>query len=244
MGVPHRILCEDDDNRWWPYPTSPERIQYLADARNRVLEPLQSDNATIRLPSYDSYTKVVFLNDIRFTYQSIVRLLATRLDGDASKPGEYDLACGMDFGASGLYDTWVARDICGTPMRAFWPFVRDKLSVQRIIEEKPLEVATCWNGVVAFPSGPYLYRPKTSVRKRGWKMVDDDRVTASPDHHESIGTGCVPRQLVPMAQRSVEDADNTMVDEDMEQRSTAHIGAPARCPILPGARQRGWGASG
>ncbi len=100
-GIPHRIISEDTSTHWWPYKTAPERIGFLAKVRNRALEPISSDNSTIRLLDHDTYTKVIFLNDIYYTYQSIVRLLATRLDGDASLPPDYDLACATDFGWSG-----------------------------------------------------------------------------------------------------------------------------------------------
>ena len=100
-GIGHRIVMEDQSYRWWPYGTAPERIQLIADARNMALEPLQSANATVRLEDHDAYAKVIFLNDIFFSYESIVRLIATRLDGDTSLPPNYDLACAMDYGASG-----------------------------------------------------------------------------------------------------------------------------------------------
>ncbi|KAK4683508.1 alpha-1,3-mannosyltransferase, partial [Tremellales sp. Uapishka_1] len=182
-GIPHRIVSEDTEERWWPYATSPERIEYLARARNRALEPLQSPDESIRLPDYDSFTKIIFLNDIYYTWQSIIRLLATRLDGDPSMPADYDLACAMDFGSSGLYDTWVSRDVCGTPFRAFWPYAKDPHTVEKVKKEKAFAVATCWNGAVALPAGPYLYRPEEPVvetavspprlQGRGWKMVDN-----------------------------------------------------------------------
>lgn len=95
-GVPHRI-ASDVTERWWPYGSSPERISFLADARNKAMLPLQSASEEVRLPDYDSYTKVLFLNDVLFTWEAAVRLLATKHDDDP----DYDLACGMDFGASG-----------------------------------------------------------------------------------------------------------------------------------------------
>lgn len=98
-GVQHRVLSDTTD-RWWPYGTSPERIGFLADARNKAMEPLQSPDAGVRLRDYDSFTKVLFLNDVLFTWESAVRLLGTRLDDDGAD-GDYDLACGLDFGASG-----------------------------------------------------------------------------------------------------------------------------------------------
>lgn len=98
-GVQHRIIS-DVTERWWPYGTSPERIGLLADARNRALEPLQSPSPDVRLPNYGEFTKVLFLNDVVFSYDAAIRLLATSLDDEEGEDG-YDLACGMDFGVSG-----------------------------------------------------------------------------------------------------------------------------------------------
>lgn len=94
--MPHRIVS-DVTERWWPYGTSPERITFLANARNKAMAPLQSPSPDTRLPDYAEYTKVLFLNDVLFTWESAVALLATKRDDDP----DYDLACGMDFGASG-----------------------------------------------------------------------------------------------------------------------------------------------
>lgn len=95
LNISHRIVTEQDTaDRRWPYGTSPERIDYLAAARNRAMEPLQNDSETLRLDNWAEYDKVVFLNDIWFEWQDVYRLLGLR-DGD------FDLACGVDFGASG-----------------------------------------------------------------------------------------------------------------------------------------------
>ena len=102
IGVEHRIITTDDDKHWWPYSTSAERIVYLANARNIAMRPLQSEDDDVRLADWESYTKVVFLNDIWFLWQDIVRLLATKVgEGDPDEPPDYDLACAMDFGWSG-----------------------------------------------------------------------------------------------------------------------------------------------
>ena len=92
----------------------------------------------------------------------------------------------------GLYDTWVARDICGTPFRAFWPFAADKPSQQAIRDERPFPVSVCWNGAVVFNAAPFLYTAKNStlpstqetsrLDKRGWKMIDDCESMAFPAH--------------------------------------------------------------
>lgn len=76
--------------------------------------------------------------------------------------------------------------MCGTPTRAFWPYVKDPVTAQRVRDEKVFEVGVCWNGMVAFPTKHYLYNPAsapsppipspnepTRLAKRGWKMVDN-----------------------------------------------------------------------
>lgn len=108
LGVAHRILS-DESERWWPYGTAPERIQFLAAARNKALEPLQSPDDSVRLADYDTFTKVVFLNDVVFTWQGVVRLLATSWDGDEGEDG-YDLACAMDYYQAG--ELWLCG-VCG-----------------------------------------------------------------------------------------------------------------------------------
>ena len=107
----------EDDRRWWPYDTSPERIQYLAQARNKVLEPLQSVDPAVRLDNYQEFDKLIFINDVLFQWEDIVRLIATKVrkddNGDDNEEGkrerddeyadEYDMACGTDFGTSGVF---------------------------------------------------------------------------------------------------------------------------------------------
>jgi hypothetical protein len=67
--------------------------------------------------------------------------------------------------------------VCGTPFRIFWPYAKDQPSIDRIKQEKPVEVAACWNGVVVFPAGPYLYKEpeeaQMRIQKRSWKMIDN-----------------------------------------------------------------------
>ena len=59
-----------------------ERIHFLSALRNRVLEPLVENGG---------YDKVIFSNDIFVEPETIVELLYTA-------DGEYDMACGMDYG--------------------------------------------------------------------------------------------------------------------------------------------------
>ncbi|WWC85998.1 uncharacterized protein L201_000869 [Kwoniella dendrophila CBS 6074] len=199
LSIDHRIILDEDNKHWWPYGTAVERIDYLANARNIALKPIQSKNPDKRLHNYQDFTKIIFLNDIWFNYIDLVNLINTTYTdekGETSKFGDYDQVCAMDYGSSGLYDTWVARDICGTPMRAFWPFVKDSLSIKQLKAEEPIQVTACWNGASVLDAKPFLYQEPEeravyspsafemlddplSLRKRGWRMVDNSTYPGS-----------------------------------------------------------------
>ncbi|WVR03663.1 hypothetical protein IAU60_000658 [Kwoniella sp. DSM 27419] len=181
LSINHRIITADDDKHSWPYPTSRERIAYLATARNKALEPIQSADDSVRIGDWQEYTRLLFLNDVWYNWQSMARLLDTRI-GDEEVP-DYDQACAFDFSTSGLYDTWAARDTCGTPLRVFWPYVQDPVSIEKLKREEPFEVTSCWNGAAAFKAEPFLYKPdkepgvstpEPTIMQRGWRMVDND----------------------------------------------------------------------
>lgn len=82
MGVQHRILVRDTIV---PRPsnmrTQPPRIKFLADSRNRVLEPLVERGG---------YDRIIYSNDIFVKAEGIVELLNSR-DGD------YDQVCAFDY---------------------------------------------------------------------------------------------------------------------------------------------------
>lgn len=52
----------------------------------------------------------------------------------------------------------VARDACGTPLRPFWPYVKDPPTISRLRNEQVFEVGACWNGIVAFPASLVVWR--------------------------------------------------------------------------------------
>lgn len=89
---------------------SDKRIEYLSQARNRVLEPIQSPDPRTRIPEYASFTKIIFLNDIVYRWQDIARLIDTKVEGQESS--DYDMACALDFAKSGEPDV---------PVRALMP---------------------------------------------------------------------------------------------------------------------------
>jgi hypothetical protein len=103
MGIPNQVIpMGRDEGARFPYGTSPERISFLAKMRNKAMESIQSADPEIRLPNWHEFTKVVFLNDIYFDWEDIVRLIATRVEGKEDE--DYDVVCAMDFGEYG--ESW------------------------------------------------------------------------------------------------------------------------------------------
>ncbi len=149
----------------------------------------ESGNDTIRLVDYDTYTKAIFLNDVRFTYQRSEHRPSSHdttrrgyLSAGRLRPGLYDgfryLWCAkvhierVELYISwltveaGLYDIWVTRDICCcTPLRTFWPYAKDKASVSRVKDERPFNVAACWNGALS------SFRPDLTCSTLGRTMA-------------------------------------------------------------------------
>ena len=85
MHVERRILIQDEAIQK-PYNlVGNNRIYYLSALRNHVLEPLVENGG---------YDKVIFSNDIFVEPETILELLYTA-------DGEYDMACGLDYGSYG-----------------------------------------------------------------------------------------------------------------------------------------------
>ena len=82
MHVQRRILVQDKAIRKPENMGETQRIPFLSALRNRVLEPLIENGG---------YDKVIFSNDIFVEPETIVELVYTA-------DGEYDMACGMDYG--------------------------------------------------------------------------------------------------------------------------------------------------
>lgn len=139
----HVVLQGGIRNRWGL--NSPERISYMADIRNKALEPLR----VLGDQEGKTFAKVLFFNDVFFDWRAIVRLINT-------KEGDYDLACALDFDGVGLYDTWVVRDACGRTAKEVWPYFSDSRAVKSLRKGEPINVASCWNGVAVFDAAWFL----------------------------------------------------------------------------------------
>lgn len=121
------------------------RIHYLAQLRNKALEPLWE------LAEHgEKFDKILFLNDVVFTFDDVLKLLQTN-------EGRYATVCSLDFESPpAFYDTFALRDSEGhVPLMQTWPFFRSAASRNAIITNRPVPVRSCWNGLIAMSAAPF-----------------------------------------------------------------------------------------
>ncbi|KAJ5557658.1 polysaccharide export protein (CAP59) [Penicillium frequentans] len=130
------------------------RIPYLAGLRNLSLQPLYA-----LLAKGIAFDWIVFLNDVVFTSQDVLRLLDTN-------QGEYAAACSLDFSKPpSFYDTFALRDSYGQEhVMQTWPYFRSSASRNAMTDMNPVPVASCWNGIVSMPASPFYADPPLEFR--------------------------------------------------------------------------------
>ena len=121
-----------------PWRSVGDRMTYMAGMRNRALAPLYALGAR--------FDRVLFFNDVLWRADAVLALLAAR--GEA--------VCALDLDASGLYDAWVLRDVCGAPVSGAFPYFAGAREQAAVRARAPLEVGACWNGVVSLNAAPFL----------------------------------------------------------------------------------------
>ena len=139
-----------------------KRIAFLAEARNRALQPLEEDLDT-------KYDKLLFLNDVAFDPVEAVQLLfSTNLDDRGHT--SYRAACAVDFiNPFKFYDTYATRDADGYSMGVpFFPWFTNAgngFSRADVLAEKDaVRVKSCWGGMVAFDARPFQANPPLRFR--------------------------------------------------------------------------------
>ena len=136
-----RITLPDGSNRT-------KRIAYLAEARNRALEPLNEE-------SHITYDKVLFLNDVFFKPIDAAQLLFST-NADENGQASYKAACAVDFiNPFKFYDTFATRDLegysMGVPFFPWYSSAGQGFSRQDVLNGKDaVRVKSCWGGMVAF----------------------------------------------------------------------------------------------
>ncbi|KPM43845.1 hypothetical protein AK830_g2692 [Neonectria ditissima] len=183
-GVPHRIELSDvthrdeiargDQGEGWIQTsrgTELRRIPFLAKLRNKTLRDL------VELHEQGiTFDKVLFLNDVIFTTDDVLKLLDTN-------GGEYAAACSLDFSQPPLYyDTFALRDDKGNAhTMQTWPYFQSSGSRNALVNHlDAVPVTSCWNGIVAMPAGPFV-----SSSQLRFRAVSDTLAT-----HHLEGSEC------------------------------------------------------
>ena len=153
------------------------RILYLATLRNRCYDLLY------QIHDLDfNNLKIINFNDIIFTYEDVVKLLATNNE-------DYDAVCAMDFYFN-FYDSWVSIDLDGNRLLGDFPYFINKEGQDLYINKKPIRVFSCWNGIITF-NGSVFENKKLEFRVENFKntsqikMKDYNLKTSVADSYES-----------------------------------------------------------
>ncbi|CCU83157.1 hypothetical protein BGHDH14_bgh05865 [Blumeria hordei DH14] len=139
-----------------------KRIAFLAQVRNKVLEPLV-DLETQGIV----FGKVLFINDVYFEPAEALRLIwGTNVDEHGN--AEYKAACAADFSTSWkYYDTFATRDAegysLGVPIYPWFSSEGEAVSRKDVLAGRDaVRVKSCWGGMVSFdaryftPNSPSL----------------------------------------------------------------------------------------
>ncbi|EJD37087.1 hypothetical protein AURDEDRAFT_173844 [Auricularia subglabra TFB-10046 SS5] len=194
LNVPRRIVLNDTSiPRPEKMSTNNARIQFLADTRNLVLEPLRESA---------EYEWVVFSNDVFVRAEAVIELIHTR-------NGDYDMACGVDYGPWGVYDAWVMRDRLGNFMSSLWPYTLEDIGAQAIMQDEPAPVSACWNGIVSMRAQPFL-RPNLRARNGTHALSAAPLPHRLPETHPAYASGrrpVPPREQPPLMFRKTHEGE-------------------------------------
>jgi alpha-1,3-mannosyltransferase len=136
-----------------------DRIQALAELRNRAVRPLVDHPDQYSLDS-----TVVFINDVVLCMEDILELIHQRMYQNA------DMTCAMDWTYVGrdptFYDVWIARGMNGDsffniPEDGSWDYAwnlfwNNPKAQEGLHAGRPFQVFSCWNGATAFTAEPML----------------------------------------------------------------------------------------
>lgn len=158
LGVPNSIVHTSDQNS---LRGGRERIEYLANIRNRAMEPLRN--------STKMYDHVLWVNDVFFCAEGVLQMSHIALPTTMGGVGP-DAVCGMDFymepstGTCNFYDKWVSRDMEGLPFHHSWPYIG--IGQASFDANIPFQVFSCWNGMVMFNADLFQVQQLTFRRSR------------------------------------------------------------------------------
>ncbi|CAL5874461.1 uncharacterized protein PFLUO_LOCUS8757 [Penicillium psychrofluorescens] len=159
MGVPYFLLGSQMD----PLAILDQRIPMLSKLRNIALEPLLEESRHKRSRLAPNPT-VVFVNDIVLCPEDVLELLHQRVVQSATVTCSFDW---REWGAA-FYDQWVSRSMSGNLFfevshdGSTW-FAQDMFfdhpeSADRYNEGLPVQVYSCWGGMITLDANLFLQR--------------------------------------------------------------------------------------
>ena len=146
-----------------------ERIVYLGQLRDLSMDYLYE----IKNLNF-SNTKIIFLNDIIYRYQDVIKLLST----NGGTYDSYDSVCALDF-YEGFYDSWASQLLDGLYFRRYYPYMSNKQAQDAVLNNDLIRTFSCWNGVTvfwakAFEDRVLYFRHGFRVRQSECLMVHSD----------------------------------------------------------------------
>ena len=146
-----------------------ERIVYLGQLRDLSMDYLYE----IKDLNF-SNTKIIFLNDIIYRYQDVIKLLST----NGGIYDSYDSVCALDF-YEGFYDSWASQLLDGLYFRRYYPYMSNKQAQDAVLNNDLIRTFSCWNGVTvfwakAFEDRVLYFRHGFRVRQSECLMVHSD----------------------------------------------------------------------
>ncbi|KAJ4296266.1 hypothetical protein N0V90_006311 [Kalmusia sp. IMI 367209] len=169
LGVPYFLQMSDLS----PQRANPERIVLLAELRNLALRDLYEHP-----DAYAPDTTIIFSNDVYLCPEDILELAHQQVFQGAH------MTCGMDWANSSypdaprFYDIWIGRSMTGdTFYKGMWDwdggfFPDHELSRTRWNDFLPVQVFSCWNGIVALTAKPFM---DGTLRLRGVEGGDREK---------------------------------------------------------------------
>ncbi|KAI8905556.1 cryptococcal mannosyltransferase 1-domain-containing protein [Gorgonomyces haynaldii] len=166
-GVRNRIVTDPLDTDYQKL----NRIQVLAEIRNKALKPLEQHH----------FDMVLFMNDVYHCLDDTLELIHQQHSQKS------DITCGFDYtfqfptGLTVFYDTWVARTLSGHPITfndIFPTFTYDPEARWRYLNGLPLQAYSCWNGMALLNAEPFYqnvrFRTGTDCMGSECQQLADD----------------------------------------------------------------------
>ena len=148
-----------------------ERIIYLGYLRDLSMDYLYE------IPNLNfSNTKIIFLNDIIYRYQDIVKLLST----NGGSYDSYDSVCALDF-YEGFYDSWASQLLDGIYFRRYYPYMSNKEAQDAVLNNELIRTFSCWNGVTVFWAK--AFEDRILFFRHGYKIRQSECLLIHSDMH-------------------------------------------------------------